>query len=326
MSRIENGGEAMAYTAVDEDQATNLLKAAGLGVGDTGLRSMRLLDGGWANSNYLLTLEDNSQLVLKVWDERTPDEVEKVTANTLWLADYGFPTPVPLMLENGERMLVVDDQGWMLIPYISGGWLPTDPASIFDLGCVLARLHAIPVSEEIPRTFAVGFDFWDELVSTAQREGTFTPFIHLLQRESGELKKKIPTDLPRGIVHGDLFPDNVIGRTGEVLALLDFEEICVDYLAFDLMMTYVGFGWKDGLPVEELWRELIDGYQSVRPLTSAEHAALPDLHRFAVVSVAAWRYWQFMINIPGTEHADRYLEMVDRLEIPLPIKGDERQI
>jgi Ser/Thr protein kinase RdoA (MazF antagonist) len=83
-------------------------------------------------------------------------------------------------------------------------------------------------------------------------------------------------------------------------------------------MTYVGFGWEDGLPVPGLWDALLAGYQTVRSLSGAEHAALADLHRYAVLAVAAWRYWQFMVNVPGTEHANRYLEMVNRLDKSLP--------
>ena len=145
-----------------------------------------------------------------------------------------------------------------------------------------------------------------------------TPFLHMLEEEMHILKQRIPMNLPCGIIHGDLYPDNVIGREGEVLALLDFEEICIESLAMDLVTTYVGFGWKDGLPVPELWDALLDGYQSVRPLTDAEQAALPDLHRYAILAVAAWRYWQFVIKVPGTEHTNRYQEMVDRLDKPLP--------
>ena len=145
-----------------------------------------------------------------------------------------------------------------------------------------------------------------------------TPFLRMLEKEMDLLKQRIPMDLPCGIIHGDLCPDNVIGRKGEVLALLDFEEICIESFAMDLVMTYVGFGWEDGLPVPGLWDALLAGYQTVRSLSGAEHAALADLHRYAVLAVAAWRYWQFMVNVPGTEHANRYLEMVNRLDKSLP--------
>ena len=145
-----------------------------------------------------------------------------------------------------------------------------------------------------------------------------TPFLQMLEEETHLLKQRIPMGLPCGIIHGDLYPDNVIGREGEVLALLDFEDICIESFAMDLVTTYVGFGWKDGLPIPELWDALLAGYESVRPLTEVERAALPDLHRFAVLAVAAWRYWQFVIHVPGTEHTNRYVEMAERLDKPLP--------
>ena len=130
--------------------------------------------------------------------------------------------------------------------------------------------------------------------------------------------QQIPDDLPQGIIHGDLFPDNVLGRAGGVEAILDFEEGCIHTLAFDLAMTYVGFGWKDGKPDASLWQALRAGYESVRPLTTAEVAAMPLLHRYATLAIAAWRYWQFVLNIEDSPHAERYLEMTARLDEPLP--------
>jgi len=304
----------MAYTKVSIEDAAWLLLAAGMSPPN----KIQPLVGGWANSNYLLTLENGAQLVLKVWDERTPDEVELVIKHTCWLADHGVLTPIPLLLGEGKRMLIKDNLAWMLMPYIDGGWLPSDSESLYELGKAQAQLHEVPVHESIPTTFAIGYVLWEKLVKDAQKEDRMTPFLLMLEKEGPILKQRIPTDIPRGIIHGDLYPDNVIGREGEVLALLDFEEICVESFAMDLATTYIGFGWKDGLPVPELWDSLLAGYQSVRMLTDAEHAALPDLHRYAVLAVAAWRYWQFVINVPGTEHTNRYQEMVNRLDKSLP--------
>ena len=100
--------------------------------------------------------------------------------------------------------------------------------------------------------------------------------------------------------------------------MLDFEEVCNDILAFDLAMTFVGFGWEEGEPINDRWVAILDGYQSVRKLTKEELDALPDLHKLATLSIAAWRYWQFKINLPGTKHENRYLEMTDRLGKKLP--------
>ena len=304
----------MAYTMVTTKEALWLLSAAGVAP----LRKIEPLSGGWATSNYLVTLDDGSKLVLKVWDERPPEEVEKIIQHTCWLADHGVLTPTPLLLEDGARMLVKDNQAWMLMPYVEGEWLPSDTNSLYELGKAQAQMHKVPIHKNIPTTFAIGYTLWDKMVEDAYKNNTMTPFLQLLENESHTLKQRIPQDLPSGIIHGDLYPDNVIGREGEVLALLDFEEICIESLAMDLATTYVGFGWKDGLPDTELWGALLAGYESIRPLTDAEHNALPDLHRFAILAVAAWRYWQFVINVPGTEHTNRYQEMVNRLDKPLP--------
>ena len=73
--------------------------------------------------------------------------------------------------------------------------------------------------------------------------------------------------LPRGIIHGDLFPDNVIGYSNQAISILDFEEVCNDVLAFDLVMTFVGFGWENGEPVTDRWNAILNGYQSIRKLS-----------------------------------------------------------
>ena len=150
-------------------------------------------------------------------------------------------------------------------------------------------MHQLLVYEDIPHTLSYGQVFWEKLVEDALEQKVPAPFIQKLKKETATLKQKIPEDLPRGIIHGDMSPVNVIGRKREVLALLDFEEICLESLTLDIAMTFVQFGWKDGLPVTELWDALIAGYQSVRLLTDAEHTALPDLHRYSVLTLAAWR-------------------------------------
>ena len=83
-------------------------------------------------------------------------------------------------------------------------------------------------------------------------------------------------------------------------------------------MTFVGFGWENGEPVSSRWDSLLSGYESVRKLERYEKDALKQLHTFATLSIAAWRYWQFVINIPNTKHTTRYVEMQLRLDKNLP--------
>ena len=303
----------MAYTEVSFDEASDFIAAAGF----SGLLAIEKLSGGWCNSNYALRLGDGRKLVLKIWDGRTLEEVEHLISVTSYLSNNGVPTPSPIAFDDGGLMRIRDGLAWTLLPFVEGEWLEPTPSSLRSLGRAQALLHGVEAPDFLGSDFSMGHKLFEEMFSIADESGEWTDFLTMLKSESDALRESIG-DLPRGVIHGDLFPDNVIGSDGEVTAMLDFEEVCHDILAFDLVMTFVGFGWEDGAPVAERWDSILDGYQSVRELGDDEIDALPDLHRLATLSIAAWRYWQFVINMPGTEHADRYLEMTARLDKRLP--------
>ena len=79
-------------------------------------------------------------------------------------------------------------------------------------------------------------------------------------------------------------------------------------------MAFVGFGWNDGAPVPERWKALLEGYESIRPLSRQEKDSLPALHKYATLSIAAWRYWKHVMSEPDETLAGRYFEMFGRLE------------
>ena len=304
----------MAYTEVSLDDASAVIEATNM----SELLSIEKLAGGWANSNYILTLKDNTKLVLKIWNEQSLEEVEYLLSMTSYLADNAIPTAKPINFNNGKMMMVKDGLAWTLLPFVEGQWLEPNHSSLYSLGKIQANLHLLNPPKELRSNFSMGDTLFEKLFSIADETHGWTDFLNMLKTESTLLSKSIGQDLPRGIIHGDLFPDNVIGTKEKVKSLLDFEEMCHDVLAFDLVMTFVGFGWENGQPVAERWNSLLAGYQSVRNLNEAEINSLADLHRLATLSIAAWRYWQFVINLPNTEHTDRYLEMTARLDKELP--------
>ena len=303
----------MAYTEVSFQDASDIIIAAGL----SDLVNLEKLPGGWANSNYKLSLNDNTKRVLKIWDGQTLDEVDHLLSITTYLSDNGVPTPSPIPFSNGEFMVVKNGLAWTLLPFVEGAWLEPNDSSLYSLGRIQASLHLIKSPVNLKEKFSMGNSLFDKLFSITDERNDWSDFLHMLKSESTILKQNIG-ELPRGIIHGDLFPDNILGTNDNINSILDFEEVCYDILAFDLVMTFVGCGWENGEPVVERWVALLDGYQSVRMLSHEEMDSLSDLHRLATLSIAAWRYWQFVINLPNTEHTDRYLEMTARLNKPLP--------
>ena len=302
----------MAYTEVTLDEASEIIKEAGF----NGLVSIEKLEGGWANSNYKLITKDGTKLVLKIWNERNEEQVNYLLDVTRYLCDKGIPTPSPISFSNGEYLVIRDNLPWTILPYVEGKWLESNYESLFSLGKIQAQMHLIEPPNMLKNDFSMGISLFEKLFQIAEKNNEWTDFLILL-KSSKSLFNKVE-HLPKGIIHGDLFPDNVIGNDNSVISILDFEEVSREILAFDLIMTFVGFGWEKGNPVPERWNAILDGYQSIRKLSDEEFSSLSDLHVLATLSIAAWRYWQFKINFPGTEYEDRYLEMTSRLDKKLP--------
>ena len=300
----------MRRAEVGVDEANDLLNQAGL----PNLNSMEILQGGWDNTNILLNLSDASKVVLKVWNANTVEEVRRVVARHFHLDEHGIPTAVPIQLANGSLIAERGGMAWTLLPFIEGGMLGTDENSLKSLGETMALLHQIPAADCFPDDYRMGWSLFEEMFVIADETNTWSDFLITLKKESEGLRNQIPEDLPQGILHGDVFPDNVIGD-GSVAAILDLEEAFIGPCAFDLMMAFVGFGWNEDEPLTDRWNALLEGYESIRQLTQDEKSAIPALHRYATLSIAAWRYWKHVMTQPDEALKMRYLEMAERLEI-----------
>lgn len=218
-------------------------------------------------------------------------------------------------------MMVVDGRAWILMPFVDAPWLAGDASAMRHLGELMARLHSIPNDGTFITRYTMGTDIWPDVFALADSRDAWSPFLREREADYARMPELIPDGLPRGVIHGDLFLDNVLSRDGEIKAVLDFEDICWNILATDLVVAFIGCCWHGGEPVEDRWNALLEGYESVRELTQAERDALPELYRYATLSVAMWRYRKFRLELASEEHADRYKLMTERLKIPLPFIG-----
>ena len=303
---------SVGFTVRSED-ASWVLSLSGMAE----LESMAVMEGGWDNTNAMLELVDQSRVVLKAWDANTVEEVARVIERHCHLDVHGIPTVVPFELDGFGLIAERNGVAWTLLPFIEGGFLGTDESSLESLGAVQAMMHQIPTSNCFPDKYTMGFEFFDEVFALAEERDCWVPFLSLLKEESATLRERLQVVLPKGVLHGDLFPDNVIGDGGGVSAILDLEESWVGPCIFDLAMSFVGFGWEGGVPHERRWRALVGGYESVRSLNQEEWVALPDMHRYATLAIAGWRYWKHNLSVPDPELSGRYEEMVERLDAEL---------
>lgn len=123
-------------------------------------------------------------------------------------------------------------------------------------------------------------------------------------------RKNIPSGLPRGLIHGDLFYDNVVFAGNSFKAVIDFEESCHYYQVFDLGMGIVGLCAEDKrINLQKAW-VLINGYQQIRSLEALEVSCLQLFAEYAAIATSAWRFLKYHIDSPDSERSDLHWEMV----------------
>ena len=124
------------------------------------------------------------------------------------------------------------------------------------------------------------------------------------------IKGKISPELPRGLIHGDIFYDNVLFTPDKKLAaIIDFEEACHYYKVFDIGMCIVGTCSRKGKLSLAKTKSLVDGYQSKRQLETLEKETLKVFAEYGAVATSFWRFRQHNITKPNEDKANRYLEM-----------------
>ena len=114
-------------------------------------------------------------------------------------------------------------------------------------------------------------------------------------------------------MHGDLFPDNTIFREENLVAVLDWEEACVDHYLFDLAMTMHGFCYLAEEWRPELARSFLTGYEAGRPLAPGERENLPLFLRWAPLAMAGWHLRRYSLT-PSLRQASRIDQLLKRAE------------
>jgi homoserine kinase type II len=273
------------------------------------------LDGGNGNSSYIVRTQQGSY-VLTVCDEKKIDEVFKMGQLLLFLESHSVPcnrlvSPVrsdiltTLATANGVKPVILKD-------YISGHVVEQlDGAMLSQVGRQVARLNLIPPPDYLPTRHPYGRHLFQRAVGL----DIDTKYESWLAEEIVHLEQRIPPNLPRGLIHGDLFYDNLLfdplsGIPGGFKAIIDFEEACHYHLIFDLGMAILGICASDIEIDLHMARTLVDGYQRVRPLAQIEKESLQLFVRYAAVATSYWRFNKYNIEEPSEQRAGDHWKMV----------------
>jgi len=154
-----------------------------------------------------------------------------------------------------------------------------------EIGSYLAKLHQLSSSTEFYKKNAKNLSGCQQIFNQLKSLLTETD-IHLLQAELNYQSNYILPDLPKGVIHADLFKDNVLFNQGHISGILDFYNACNDYFLFDIAVTGNDWCVVNGVLDHQKLSAFILGYQTIRQLTENEKK-----HITAFFRLAALRFW-----------------------------------
>ncbi len=241
---------------------------------------------GVENSNYFLTT-DQGRYILTIYERRVAEGDLPFFLRLMdHLAAKGFPCPTPVHARDGAALRRLASKPAAIVTFVDGMSLTRPrPDQCHDLGRTLARLHGAGRDFPMQRENALGPQAWRALwPGLRTKADILSPGLADEIDAAIEAAADWPKDLPTGVIHADLFPDNVFFLDGRVTACIDFYFACTDLLAYDLAVCLNAWCFEqDGSYNLTKGQSLIAGYDGVRPITPGERAALPLLARGAAL-------------------------------------------
>ena len=269
------------FTALDTAELSALADAFALG----GVREARSIAAGTINTNFEIVSE-RGHYFLRVNEGKAEADVAWESRLIAALADAGVVTPAPLPARDGRPYAALPGTPtkWVsAFPWRDGEHVAADavtPALAATFGGALAELHRAGLA--VPAGWRRGsiYDHAHLVSRFARLERVHDPVLADAKRIIGE-ELAITEDTAalrrratHGIIHGDLFRDNVLWQGDRITAILDFEQASGGSLVYDLAVCINDWCWT-GAPRLDLAAAIVTGYQAVRPLTEADREALP---------------------------------------------------
>jgi homoserine kinase type II len=302
------------YTEVSDEELSTFIASYGLGE----LLSFKGIAEGVENTNYIVHTT-HGPFILTLYERRTAREDLPFFLGLMeHLAARGVSCPTPVRDLEGRNLNELAGRPAALVTFLEGFWVRRPmTAHCAAVGRALAALHMGGEGFALKRANALGLSGWRPLFDRfAGRADEIAPDLGpLIAGELAHLEGHWPKGLPAGVVHADLFADNVFFLGDRLSGLIDFYFACNDALAYDVAVCLNAWCFEKDLSFNiTKGRALLRGYEELRPLTPAERDAMPQLARGAALRFLLTRAYDWL-NTPPDALVSRKnpLEYVRRL-------------
>jgi homoserine kinase type II len=285
------------YTEISDDALAKFMGHYHLGR----VLSFKGIAEGVENSNYLLHAEAGF-FILTLYEKRVREEDLPFFLGLMeHLAERGLTCPQPVRNRNGESLGHLAGRPAALVTFLDGLWIRHPEARHCALvGEALAHMHLAGADFPKQRANNLSIAGWQTLARAAEaRADEVLPGLALtIAAELSKLQENWPNHLPSGIIHADLFPDNVFFLDDKLSGLIDFYFACTDAFAYDLAICLNAWCFEADCAYNiTKGMAMLNGYCRVRPLHRNEVDALPILSRGSALRFMLTRLFDWL-NVP----------------------------
>ena len=296
------------YTKLSEANINKILEEYQLGelIKFTGIKE------GIENTNYLLKTINNN-FIITIFEKRVdtkhiPFYFEVMTNSH----SKGIDCPVPIENKNGELVNKIKNKKMAIFGFLEGyskkKWNKGD---CFMVGQKLAQFHLANINNKLKAKNNFSLNYWNKIYSHCLNKfnNVIPNSLKTISNEINFISSNWPKNLPKGVIHADLFPDNVFFKKNKISGFLDFYFSCCDFLSYDLAITINAWCFYKYKFKDDFFLSLISGYQSVRKLETAEVKNINILLRGASLRFLFTRVYDYLISNEG-----KFLKKKDPLE------------
>ena len=310
------------YTDVTEGELETFLQEYPAGR----LLSYKGIAEGSENSNFLLHTSEGS-FILTLYEKRVDvSDLPFFLGLMHHLAEKGISCPLPVARNDGALSGTLADRPAALITFLEGMWMrkPT-VAHCREVGTALAQLHVAGMDFPLKRANALAIDGWRKLWAGSHERADEVEqgLAAEVDADFALFDREWPKELPAGVIHADLFPDNVFFLGQRLSGLIDFYFACNDFYAYDVATCLNAWCFEKDFSYNlTKGTALLAAYQAVRPLSDAEKQALPMLARGSALRFMLTRLYDWLTIPDGALVQKRDpMEYIRRLRFHRAVKS-----
>ncbi len=279
---------------------------------------------GIENTNYLIQTEKD-KFILTIYEKRVnikdlPFFIGLMTN----LYNSNFRCPRPVINKNGNYISEISGKKAAIVSFLEGSAKKNlSSENCYDIGVETAKLHEITKDLSLRRQNNLSLDSWSELFSKVEKDCSkiHKSLPKIIKISLEEIKKNWPKKLPSGIIHADLFPDNIFFKNEKFTGIIDFYSfeiaVCLNALCFDGIRENLSFNVTKA-------RKFIKGYTSIRKLNKDEKEYLKVLAQGASMRFLLTRVFDYLNLSKGALLTVKDpVEYLKRLEFHNSVKSFE---